>query len=72
MAQHNCLVFLVVAYRKSGHGGSESHLVELPSTAKPANEWNLPIAGAAVQINRVQYFSLSALVRQDRPVFVMF
>ena len=47
------------------------HLVELPSQAKPANRCNLPIAGAAVQMNRVQYFSLSALVREDKPIFVM-
>jgi hypothetical protein len=33
--------------------------------------WNLPIAGVAVQINRVQYFSLSALVREGRPMFVI-
>lgn len=62
----------------SGHCGSrpsqpvcKSHLVELPSLAKPANRWNLPIAGVAVQINRVQYFSLSALVREGRPIYVM-
>ena len=34
-------------------------------------QWNLPIAGVAVQINRVQYFSLSALVREGRPIFVI-
>lgn len=66
---------------KSGHCGSRpsqpvcrspwSHLVELPSQAKPANRWNLPIVGVAVQINRVQYFSLSALVREGRPIFVI-
>ena len=63
---------------ESGHCGSrpsqpvcKSHLVELPSLAKPANRWNLPIAGVAVQINRVQYSSLSALVREGRPIFVM-
>ena len=63
---------------ESGHCGSRpsqpvcrSHLVEVPSQAKPANRWNLPIAGVAVQINRVQYFSLSALVREGRPIFVI-
>jgi hypothetical protein len=66
---------------ESGHCGSRpsqpvcrfswSHWVEVPSLAKPANRWNLPIAGVAVQIDRVQYFSLSALVREGRPIFVI-
>ena len=66
---------------ESGHCGSRpsqpvcrspwSHVVESPSLAKPANRWNLPIAGVAVQINRVQYFSLSALVREGKPIFVI-
>ena len=36
-------------------------------TGQAFERWNLPIAGVAVQINRVQYFSLSALVREGRP-----
>ena len=78
----NCrLVFLVVATRLPiGIWAlwlatlATSLQVAFGGGAQPGQaceRWNLPIAGVAVQINRVQYFSLSALVREGRPIFVI-
>jgi len=74
-------VFLVVATRLSIKIWAlwlatlaTSLQVAFGGVAQPGQDcerWNLPIAGVAVQINRVQYFSLSALVREGSPICVI-
>ena len=78
---NHCLVFLAVATRLPIRiwalwlaALATSLQVAFGGGAQPGQaceQWNLPIAGVAVQINRVQYFSLSALVREGRPIFVI-
>lgn len=67
-------VFLVVAYQNLGIVAGDHFTGAFGGVAQPCQDierWNLPIAGGAAQMgNRVQY-SLSALVHEDRPIFVM-